>query len=215
MWVTFEVESDDRVGIHSTKCQPQDEEPIALQLTVSTSALLQYLLDKSGRSLEDVLEKGKIKINMKLSDYNKFFLEPTRPTPTNLQSEDAGILIARMLELQQQHMIQQSELFQTIASTMQAANKPRFKMVKPDNFDGSSSSPECWINFYEYACGQNNWNTDDDKVKNLRLFLDGMAKKWYELRVLSHERESWHEWRDNFLCSFGVNKVQAWDHAIA
>lgn len=144
------------------KCQPQDEVPVALPLAVSTSTFIQFLVDQSGRSLKDVSEKVKVKINMKLSDYQKFILETTWPKPANLQSEDAGLLLARMLGLQQQ-MVHQFKLLQTIALTMQAANKPRFKTVKPDIFDGASSNPECWINFYEYACGHNNWQTDDDK----------------------------------------------------
>lgn len=186
---------------------------MALPLAVSTSTFIQYLVDKPGRSLEHVLEKVKVKINMKLSDYQKFILETTWPKPTNLHSEDAGLLLARMLGLQQ--MVHQFKLLQTIAFVLQAANKLRFKMVKPDIFDGAFSNPECWINFYEHACGPNNWQTVHDKVKkNLCLFLDGMAKKYYELCVLLHEYESWQEWQDNFLSSFG-QKLQAWQRAIA
>ncbi|KAH8021733.1 hypothetical protein HPB51_016681 [Rhipicephalus microplus] len=45
-------------------------------------------------------------------------------------------------------------------------------------FDGESSSPESWFTFYEYACNENCWCSDEDKVKNMRLFLSGIAKSW-------------------------------------
>lgn len=51
-------------------------------------------------------------------------------------------------------------------------------------------------------------------TKNLCLFLDGMAKKHYKLRVLLHKHKSWQKWWDNFLSSFG-DKLKAWDRAIA
>lgn len=131
----------------------------------------------------------------------------------SLQAEAPRTLLHKMFELQQVHTIQQSEWMRTIASTFQAVNKPRFEMVKPDTYYGGSSSPDCWIKFYEYACGQNCWGTDDDKIKNLRPFLGEIAKKWYELRVMSREREPWQDWRASFL-SFGEDMVQAWDRAM-
>lgn len=153
--VTFEVEPGDQGGIRCTKYHPQDEEPVVLPRTVGTTDFIQYLLDKSGRSMEDILERGTVRINIKLSDFQMFIVKPTNcPTlvesmpgvaPVSPQAEEARTLLLRMFELQEEHMIQQSEWMSTIASTMQAVNKSRVEMVKPDTFDGCSSSPECWI----------------------------------------------------------------------
>ncbi|KAH7973687.1 hypothetical protein HPB49_003901 [Dermacentor silvarum] len=49
----------------------------------------------------------------------------------------------------------------------------------------------------------------------MRLFLSGIAKSWYELRVNAHSNKPWMEWKENFLGSFGENKVLLCDKAIA
>lgn len=70
-------------------------------------------------------------------------------------------------------------------------------------FDGYSSSPEGWIDFYEYA-----------SEKNMRLFLTGIANKWFELRQVDHPEARWNDWKASCFTSFKRNPVDRWDQAI-
>ncbi|KAH8009601.1 hypothetical protein HPB51_018446 [Rhipicephalus microplus] len=92
--------------------------------------------------------------------------------------------------------------------------RPSREHVKSDLFDGESSSPKSWLTFYEYECNENYWQSDEDTVKNMRLFLSRIAKSWYEWRLNSHSNKPWIEWKAIFLSSFSEYKVLLWDKAI-
>lgn len=55
------------------------------------------------------------------------------------------------LQLQQEHMAQQTELIRKIISALNVQQKPRSEIVKPDIFDGCLSSPDVWIDVFQYA----------------------------------------------------------------
>ncbi|KAG0426148.1 hypothetical protein HPB47_026724 [Ixodes persulcatus] len=111
-------------------------------------------------------------------------------------------------------MAQQTELMGAIVSALRAPLRPRFELVKPDIFDGFSSSAEAWIDFYEYAAEKNYWVTEEDWIKNMRLYLNGIDKKWYDLHLRDHPAAIWSDWKDSFLTSFQENAVERWDRAI-
>lgn len=94
-------------------------------------------------------------------------------------------------------------------------DQPILELVKPDIFDEAPRHPQCWLSFYEYACDYNIWLPDEEKIKNTCLFLGGVAKKWYDLRVLSSDRHTWPDWKQSFQPSLGKSKFQAWDNIIA
>lgn len=48
----------------------------------------------------------------------------------------------------------------------------------------------------------------------MRLFLGGVAKQWYELRLIENADEPWNEWKSNFLTTFQENTVESWHQAM-
>ncbi|KAG0442937.1 hypothetical protein HPB47_015464 [Ixodes persulcatus] len=48
----------------------------------------------------------------------------------------------------------------------------------------------------------------------MRLYLNGIAKKWYDLHLRDHPAATWSDWEDSFLTSFQENAVERWDRAI-
>lgn len=219
MWVDFIIGANQRGGIRILASTPQDEEEQALPEAVSTDAFVSYISARTKLTCDDLIAKEKVKLNMKLEDYEKFVLTPLRncAKPATVASSDSGVnLITKFLEVQQEQNRQQNELMRLLVNvTERGMKRLNLEYVKPDMFDGDSSSPESWLTFYEYACNENYWHSDEDKVKNMRLFLSGIAKSWYELRVNAHSNKPWTEWKENFLGSFGENKVLLWDKAIA
>lgn len=128
--------------------------------------------------------------------------------------EDPNYLVHQILLAQQQQIMQNQQLLQAIVGLSRNQEAPRFRMVKPDPFDGHTTNSEAWLSFYEYASEKNGWRSDDDKVKNLRLFLTGMAKKWYELHLTDHLNDPWEQWKRSFHSAFQENPVEKWDKAI-
>lgn len=112
-------------------------------------------------------------------------------------------------QLEQQHQLPNAFFF----FLMRGGNRIH-ELIKPDPFD-DASIPSAWLDFYKYAaCGQNQWASSSGKVKNFRLFLTGNAKKWYELRILHHENNSWECCKSSFLTPFEANPVYRWHRAI-
>lgn len=220
MWVQFFVRRtpDPEARFILDKYQIDGEDPITLPQSVSTTDTTLYILGKAKMSEEEMLEKGGVRINMKMTEFQERIAakiaEGALPH-TNVPATQVSVegMMSQLMELQRQQARQQQELLQIVMGS--AAPQPRFELVKPDIFDGTCSSPQSWISFYEYACDKNRWTTDEDKITNLRLFLKDMAKSWFELRIPNHAKDSWELWKENFLSSFQENAVDRWDRAIS
>lgn len=210
MWVDFTIGANQRGGIRILTATPQDEEELALPEAVSTDAFVSYISTKMKLTPDHLLAKRTVRINMKLQDYENFVLTPVRndAKPATAASPDSSVeLINKFLELHQEQNRQQNDLMRLLVNATERLSRPSREQVKPDMFDGESSSPESWLTFYEYACNENYWHSDEDKVKNMRLFLSGIAKSWYEWHLNAHSNKPWIEWKASFLSSFSENKV--------
>lgn len=131
--------------------------------------------------------------------------------------ESAKDIFHHIMEFEQRNREHQQQILELLTkSILQHSRRPSLETVKPDAYDGSSSAnAQAWLSFYEYACGQNGWRQDLDKVMNMRLYLRGIAKTWHDLRITERGNRPWAEWRDSFLTSFSESKLQSWDRAIA
>lgn len=118
------------------------------------------------------------------------------------------------MQLQQRLLRQHKQLLDALSTSSTATEqKPRFGLTKSELSDGQSCSPEGSIDFYGYASEKNFWTMDEDHIKNITLFLTGMAKKWYELRMFSHANDAWEAWKPSFVQSFGESAGEKWDRA--
>lgn len=157
-------------------------------------------------TVEEMCKTPSVKINIAAADYGMYVEYPMKwSTPTSAVTPDVGSVLLNFLQSQTKVLSD----FALIAKP----NTPRFELVKPDPFDGTTSSPDAWLSFYEYACEKNYWIEDDDKIKNMRLFLTGVAKRWYELRI-SQPSKPWQSWKTSFQQAFRENPVECWDKAI-
>lgn len=212
MWVEFFVgkDTDDSVTITAYAAQGEDRQNLPPH--ASTEKLLQYLMEKSRLDAAALLGKEVIKVNMNTTDFEKLLVEP-RMFPPSIPTATPG---SEQLELAAvlQQLAQTQQILTGLLTSKLGDDRPKFELTKPDPFDGKTSCPSAWMGFYEYACTKNFWTADEDRITNLRLFLTGMAKKWYELRILDHMDSPWIEWKASFLESFGENPVDRWDKAI-
>lgn len=214
MWVQFSCKPSGDSFLLETY-QIDGDDPVELPATVSTEDTIRYIAEKSKLTVGEIREHRSVKVNMKMTEFETRISVPaqTQQHAANpLMFSSLEDVLNRMMSLQQQQAEQQQQLLHAISGSL--SPKPRFELVRPEMFDGTSSSPQGWIDFYEYACDKNFWRSDEDKVKNLRLFLCKMAKSWYELRLLSHADDPWEQWKDSFLTSFQENVVDQWDRAI-
>ncbi|CAN7988960.1 unnamed protein product, partial [Ixodes hexagonus] len=208
MWITLTIKDNAGEELVFSSCQRQDEEAFPLPPRVTTRELIQLVSDKSGMDVNAILQKRTVKVNLKVADFHTFIRKPMEA------GSDPNYLVHQILLAQQQQIVQNQQLLQAIVGLSRNQEAPRFRMVKPDPFDGHSTNPEAWLSFYEYASEKNGWRSDDDKVKNLRLFLTGMAKKWYELYLTDHLNDPWEQWKRSFHSAFQENPVEKWDKAI-
>lgn len=215
MWVTFYIDSSSPKEIVFSSYNVQDDVTTDLPRHVSTPQLAELVTQKAKKSTTELLSSESVKVNLQLSVFEEMVLRPCRreSEETSISTSNTTMML-QALQLQQQQITQHNELMQAIVSSMKEKEKPRFEIVKPDLFDGYSSSPEGWIDFYEYASEKNLWNSEHDRIKNMRLFLTGVAKKWFELRLVDHPEASWNDWKASFLTSFKRNPVDRWDRAI-
>lgn len=215
MWVTFNIDPSSTKEIVFLSYNVQDDATTDLPRHISTPELVELVTQRAKKSTTELLSSRSVKVNLQLSVFEEMVLQPCRrlSEETSVSTSSTAMML-QALQLQQQQITQQNELMQAIVSSMKEKEKPRFEAVKPDMFDGYSSSPEGWIDFYEYASEKNFWNSEQDRIKNMRLFLTGVAKKWFELRLVDHPEESWNDWKASFLTSFKRNPVDRWDQAI-
>lgn len=96
-----------------------------------------------------------------------------------------------------------------------ASSNLRCKLVEPEIFDGCSTSPQAWMDLYEYACRKNSWTSDDEKITKLRPYLSKMARCHFDLGLTEGVGETWNQWKLSFLGAFQENAVEQWDRRRA
>lgn len=212
MWVQFHIEPAGET-FELRRYQVDGEDPTELDKSVSTPDTIQFIVEKCKMSVSDILQQGTVKINMKMSDFETRISAVARMPQVTSVPGTALDVISHLISIQQQQSQQQQQLL--LAITQSLALRTASEAVKPEIFDGTSSSPHGWLTYYEYACEKNCWITDADKVKNLILYLSKMARSWYELRLPSHAHDSWQKWKENFITTFEENAVERWDRAIS
>lgn len=196
-------------------CNVQNDATVDLPRPVSTTELVQLVSQKAKTSAAELLTSRSVKVNLQVSIFEEMVLKPCREEPQEFVCPPISnmTMVCQALQLQQKQIGQQNELMQAIVASMKANDKPRLETVKPDMFDGHSSTPKGLIDFYEYASEKNGWE-EQDRSKNMRRFLTGVAKKWYDLHLVHHPLLSWSDWKASFLSSFKGNPVDRWDQAI-
>lgn len=83
-------------------------------------------------------------------------------------------------------------------------------MVKPDMFMVIHQADKRWVYFYEYASDKNFGKSEQDRIKNMRLFLTNIAK-WYELCLVDDLDVSWSDCTASFLTPAKSNPIDRWD----
>lgn len=214
MWVEFVFENTPE-GPTVRSCSVGDE-VFHIDGDFDQGHLLQFLTDKLDTEISTVAEKGSAKVNMKVDDFDRLVRRPLERPQSSTTERRGGPDMAAMLALferQQAQMNMQQQMLLNLVRTMGLSGNRPGAMVRPDDFDGTTS-PDSWMSFFEHACQRNGWLTDDDKIDNLRLSLGGCARKWYDTRHAANRQASWQSWKDNFLVSFGEDYVGRWDDAI-
>ncbi|XP_049271717.1 uncharacterized protein LOC125758462 [Rhipicephalus sanguineus] len=207
MWVTFFIDETSEEKIIFSKYQVQDEAAVDLPRELSSEELVNLVVEKAAVDTTELRRKGAVKVNLRV-------LEPARRKDSGSRSStDEVSLVLKALQRQQEQMVQQNQIMTSLISSLNA-EKPMPKFVEPDAFDGVSSSPESWLDFYEYAAGKNKWLSDEAKITNMRVYLRGVARKWYETCILEDSDDSWSQWRKKFLTAFRSNPVERWNTAL-
>lgn len=218
MWVQFVLEGTLESPI-LTKCLV-DEETFDLSHHRDLPALLRYISEKSKSDVAGLLSKGTVNVNMNTVDFERLVSQPLAATEasdttvTGPPDELDAASVLQLLRSQQAQMTKQQEVLLQLVTSLARNGNPRNNHVQPDVFDGRSIGASHWISTYEYACEQNGWTSDNDKIANLGNFLSTTAKKWYEFRVLQRRNDPWISWKKSFLSSFEPNLVARWDEAI-
>lgn len=195
--------------------QLDGEETVPIARQANSMDLISFIAGKAKLSPEELLLKRTVKLNIRVQEFQEWFQKPTITSGQVVSAgEDLASVVAQLLQMQVSQLEQQRQFMTTMSETMRVQERRREETVKPDTFDGESSAADTWLDFYEYACEKNRWTENSERIKNLRLFLTGNAKKWYELRVCEHTNDSWDMWKESFRTSFEKNAVERWDKAI-
>lgn len=118
--------------------------------------------------------------------------EEIAETDSPLRGKD---IFQDIIKLQEENSKRQQHLLELIMQTgVDRSLKPPLEVTKPEIYDGSSSmSAQAWLDFYEYACDQNFWNHDRDKIMHMRFYVGGVAKTWHGIRATE---KAGHPWAD-------------------
>lgn len=218
MWITLSVSRDRNGQSYFSTCEVDEDIQYDLPESITTPKLREFIAEKAGKTLQEIDGQASVKIPLKHSEFHEYIMAPlvqlkTRTSPSKADSSMDSCLL-EMLHLQQQHAERQQQFMENLLTVIQAQQRQHKQVVKPDIFDGEDSNPETWIQFYELACEENSWNEPYERIKNMRQFLSGLAKKWYDIHYAGHMTDTWDEWRASFLAAFDENPVERWDRAI-
>lgn len=214
MWVTFFVQRATDSLVFTKYALPGDP-PVDLPVDVTTGELISIVLEKASMSLDELLEKESVKINLQVSLFNRLVTSKLEMPAASEPTSHADLsVVLQAIQAQQKQVVQQNEMIQTLLSALSLRDSRPTELVKPEPFDSTSGNPEAWISFFEYACKQNGWDTDEQRVKHMLPFLSGIARKWYELRIIGHECDAWSTWKESFISSFRGSPLERWDQAI-
>lgn len=215
MWIhlTLTVGEEGQPILESYQLDGEETVPMARE--ANSMELISFIAGKAKLSPKELLLKRTVKLNIRVQEFQEWFQKPTATSGQVISAGgDMASVVAQLLQMQVSQMEQQRQFMSTMLETMRVQERRREETVKPDMFDGESSAASTWLDFYEYACEKNRWTENSERIKNLRLFLAGNAKKWYELRVAVHSNDSWDMWKESFTTSFDKNAVERWDEAI-
>lgn len=210
MWIELQAKMDPSGNLVFTRCTTADENPIDLPERVSDDQFRAFVHSRTKKTAEEIAREGFVKINVSVADYGQYVVNAVKNNSLPAETD----MLLRLIEAQGQQLLKCQEALNSVVQSASFSGFLRSETVKPDVFDSQSSTPEAWITFYEYACGCNNWSSDKDKVNNMRLFLSGIPKKWYDMRFSRHTDDTWSHWKESFLKSFQENPIESWDKAI-
>lgn len=210
MWVELQVKKDPKGDMLFTRCTTADEDPIELPKEVSDYQFRAFVLSKTKKTVEEILNEGVVKVNITVADYTHYVTSRLELT-TTAQGETDRMLL-RLIEAQGQQLIRCQEALNSVLRTASVGR--HFEAVKPDIFDNRSTTPQAWMSSYEHACECNSWSGDREKINNMCQFLSGIARKWYDLHLAKCSGDTWSQWKDSFLKAFRENPIESWDRAI-
>ncbi|KAH6921763.1 hypothetical protein HPB50_004669 [Hyalomma asiaticum] len=72
MWVDFTTGANQCGGVRTSAAAPQDEEEQAIPEAVSTDAFVSYISANTKHTPDELITKGKVRLNMKFQDYDSF-----------------------------------------------------------------------------------------------------------------------------------------------
>lgn len=173
-----------RYSVVFKKYQVEDEAAIDLPEQVTTGVLLNLILDEASASSEERLEQHLVKLNISLHLFNKMMLTGIeRAFMLRQASSDELATVLRAVSIQQHQILPQSAIIETLASALTMRANHSSQILRPEMFDGSSDSPEGWMNFYEHAAKNNGCLSDEDLVINQRPIISRIRRKWHEWRL--------------------------------
>lgn len=217
MWITLTLSRSSRDRPYFSTCDV-DEETYELPESITTSELREFVAQKAGKTPEEIDNQPSVKMKLKYSEFQEYIMRPLLKASSRVapSKEDYSVssCLMEILHRQQQHAERQQQFMDSLLAVIQAQQRPNKEIGKPDPFDGESTRPETWIKFYEHACEDNSWQESSERIRNMRPFLTGLARKWYELHYAGHETDTWDEWKSSFLAAFDENPVERWDRAI-
>lgn len=197
--------------------QADGQRYVELQEGTTTPSLLQTIANLAGATVDGLVAQGSVTVSMPLEDLAPHLLNAPPAfeirTPTSGTHCNTSGVINALLEMQKIYMTQQEQLLGLLVEAANTRDK-KDVYVRPEVFDGNSSSATVWLDFYEYACTRNQWTSDEDHIFNMRHFLCGNARKWFDLQIISHANTSWAAWRKSFASAFEMNPVELWNSAL-
>lgn len=196
------------------ECQPLDLHPAllnkrptsdAIQNMVRQKTIALFLTNEEAQPyMDDSISSGELsEENSDQSSANNHH--------TNLNDDHNSVSGSDMRLMFTELMKMQMDSFQCMMKTFQDSLVPltgrKNQKMEVNKFDGRREDAKTWLIGYEKACDFNGWSTDDAKINNLKSYLDGIAVKWFNSRLIECSPINWSLWKDAFLDAFGQNRV--------
>lgn len=131
-------------------------------------------------------------------------LTQTLPSPVEGSAQNDAVLtvMQQMMASQQESINLMMQTFQDSMESLQSKCK-----VEVTRFDGKKEEAKIWMVTFERAAEANHWTTNRQKINHLKGYLEGIALKWYNSRVMEDADDDWSQWRDSFIKAFGQNRI--------
>ncbi|RWS04879.1 gag-pol fusion protein-like protein, partial [Dinothrombium tinctorium] len=138
------------------------------------------------------------------SPSNDDLLEDVISVGQSSNSSDSILMANAMKEI----VKMQQESMKTLLAVVNQSLLRRESKMQVTRFDGTIEDAKIWMKSYEKACKCNQWDSDEQKINNLKPHLEGIALKWFNSRLAEDYQEDWEEWKESFLISFSQNRFQ-------